>query len=306
MGFATEIERLSVNSRIYQHILDKTHGYYKAWAYTREDTVFDQANVYYSKRPNNVYWDPLPPLAGYRGWEEYQDVITRVWKPNGLAAAGILFSHDDSFKAWRYGDVVWTTANCLVHAEYNEGHTQTMACRGTQVWEKQAGNWLLVHEHYSGAVNPAEKMYQGKRAADSRIKTNAGFLKLTEQLTSEWGKGALAAAAKRLQKHYYSKKDLLLYMPWAPHDGYPSWAAFSAGLAEYVCLTAAKLNVIPQTDLEATEYGDLALSTGTVEFNFEGVDGRPTKADGRQTLIWFKENEQWRVVHEHLSIPMGH
>ena len=303
---AAEITRLSSDNETYKNILNKTHAYYKAWSYTREDSVFDQAGVYYSKDSGRVYWDPLPPLAGYRGWAEYQDVITRIWKPNGLAAAGILFSHDDSFEAWRYQDVIWTTANCLVHAEYNEGNSETLACRGTQIWEKQELGWLLVHEHYSGTVNPAKDMHQGKRSEDPRIKTNTEFLKLAKQLASKWGAGKLSAAGKRLRKHYVTRGDLFLYMPWEPHDGYSSWSAFESGLKEYVSLTASEMNLIPQSDLEATEYGDLVLTTGTVEFQFKGRDGKSRLADGRQTLLWFKENDQWRVLHEHLSVPMSH
>ncbi|HJP36243.1 MAG TPA: hypothetical protein QF901_09640, partial [Gammaproteobacteria bacterium] len=139
-ALSSEVQSLTADSRDYQTILELTKGYYAAWSYTKDDTAYDQAGRYYSKGPDNVYWDPLPPLEGHRGWDEYRDVITNIWIPAGMEAAGILFANDGSLQAWRFEDVIWTTANCIVHGQYRSGATATTPCRGTQIWINESGN----------------------------------------------------------------------------------------------------------------------------------------------------------------------
>ncbi len=304
-SYAAVIQPLSPETGIYRLILEKTKAYYTAWSYTKEDQVYDQAGVYYSKNPDNVYWDPLPPLKGYRGWSEYQNVIESVWKPNGLAAAGILFAHDGSFQAWAYEDVVWTTANCLVYAQYDSGKSATIPCRGTQIWNREDGKWLLVHEHYSGASDLGNTLFQSPEKAGTQAKTETAFAILGKQLLAAWSAGPVETAGARLREFYATGNDLRLYMPWAPHDGFQTLNEFQQGLNDYVRLAASKLSLSYRGDFEATQRGDIAWSTATVHFNFEQHDKTQIAADGRQTLIWFRQNKKWVVIHEHLSIPAG-
>ncbi len=302
---AAAIQPLSPETAIYQIILKKTEGYYVAWSYNRNDTVYDQAGVYYSKNPDNLYWDPLPPLKGYRGWAEYQNVITSVWKPHGLAAAGILFAHDGSFQAWGYQDVIWTTANCLVYAQYDSGQNATMPCRGTQIWTKENGKWLLAHEHFSGTTELGGKLFQSTEKAVVRRKPSPEFLKLSTQVAAAWSGGPVETMGLRLRKFYAPGQDSRLYMPWAPHDGFQTWSDFERGLDDYVTLAAEKIILTLHDDLEATQHGDIAWTTATVHLGFVGRDGTQVSADGRQTLIWIRQDNNWRIVHQHLSIPMG-
>lgn len=302
---AATIQPLSPETDVFQLILGKTEGYYDAWSYTRADKVYDQAAVYYSKDPNNLYWDPLPPLKGYRGWKEYQDVIERVWKPNGLSAAGILFAHDSSLQAWRYRDLIWTTANCLVYAQYDTRSSVTMPCRGTQIWTNEDGNWLLAHEHFSAATELGDNMYKGSGKSDAHVETSTEFLKISKQLATAWSDGPVETAGLRLRKFYAADHDVRLYMPWAPHDGFQTWPDFEQGLNDYVSLTARKINLVYHGDLEVTQYDDMAWTTATVELNIYRHDKTRVSADGRQTLIWIRQGDSWVIVHEHLSIPMG-
>lgn len=300
-----EVKSLTSDSDDYQSILKITKAYYAAWSYTKDDTVYDQAGRYYSKNPDNVYWDPLPPLEGHRGWDEYRNVIKNIWIPAGMDAAGILFANDGSFQAWRYEDIIWTTANCIVHAQYNSGISVTMPCRGTQIWINEDGNWVVAHEHFSATVNPGEKLFQGTRNANIQFNTNAEFLKLSKQHAAVWSEGSVETAGFRLRKFYIKDFPVRLYMPWAPHNGFQIWTAFEQGLVEYLRLTAKKITLTQHGDLEATQYGDIAWSTATVHFNIEQHDEIQYSADGRQTLIWIKQNNNWVIVHEHLSIPMS-
>ncbi|MCU7805371.1 MAG: nuclear transport factor 2 family protein [Candidatus Thiodiazotropha sp. (ex Lucinoma borealis)] len=300
-----EVRVLKEGSEDYQTILKMTKAYYTAWSYSQKDTVYDQAGVYYSTSPNNVYWDPLPPLGGHRGWGEYKHVIENVWLPAGMVAAGILFSHDGSFQAWRYADVIWTTANCIVHGQYKGGISRTMPCRGTQVWTIEKGKWVIAHEHYSATVNPSGKLFKVAEDKKQRLDSNAEFNKLSDALVSEWSKGIPSTVGKKLSKHYSNELPIRVYMPWAPHDGFQTWSQFEQGLSEYVSLTSNKIEITPRGDLEVTKQGDIAWTTGTLNIDFQQLDNTHVSGSGRQTLIWIKKNDKWLVAHEHLSIPMG-
>jgi ketosteroid isomerase-like protein len=116
---------------------------YKLW--TGWDSL-DPAKVasFYSKDPNNVYFD-ITPLK-FTGWQEYateagknlQGAGGAKWSPNG-----------EDFKVIRSGDLAVTTLTMNVLFTNKSGVTTKMQVRDTDVWEKQGGKWLIVHEHVS-------------------------------------------------------------------------------------------------------------------------------------------------------------
>ena len=117
----------------------------------------------------------------------------------------------------------------------------------------------------------------------------------------------MGRAAVRLKEFYdVGGAGVTLYMPWAPHDGYTSWRDFETGLTEYASLFTNRLQLTYNNDVEATRRGALAWSTATVNMQFQPARGEPVPASGRQTLIWLKRDDGWRIVHEHLSIPATH
>lgn len=301
--FSSELKLLTSDSDDYQTILKTTKDYYKAWSYTKEDKQYDQAGQYYSNATDNQFWDPLPPLGGHRGWQEYQHVIEKVWLPAGIISAAILFSHDGSFRAWRHGDVIWTSANCLVRAEYSNTSNSTVPCRGSQIWQKENNQWHVVHEHFSTPIVPNGNLFQGQRNPEHAIKVNKVFLKRAQAAAMQWGNGDLITAANRLDSFYY-KNYLHLYMPWPPHDGFPDWHSFNNAINEYLSLFAKKISLTINNDLEATQHGDIAWTTATVSQEIEQHNGNTLLANGRQTLIWVKQAEKWLIAYEHLSFPI--
>ncbi len=304
--FTWGAELLPVGHPLRQEILALTQDYYQAWSYTRADTDYEQAGRFYSQRPDRVFWDPLPPLEGYRGWAEYRDVVAKVWRPAGLLAASIQLAHDDSFRVWRQQDTVWTIGNCLVYTESASGETATVPCRGTQIWVRENGRWLIAHEHFSAPVQPSAHLLQSRRRADPRLRPDAEFTDLVQRIDRCWNDGPLATADERLQPFYADSAQMSLYMPWPPHDGYRDWSGFQAGIRDYVALTARRLTLRHNDDLEANRRGDLAWTTATVHLHFDAPGGNPMDADGRQTLIWQRSGQKWRVLHEHLSLLAGH
>ncbi|MDJ0926032.1 MAG: nuclear transport factor 2 family protein [Gammaproteobacteria bacterium] len=303
---AEQIRKLDLTDDIHARILALTKSYYQAWSYTQDSTAFDRAGRFYSKNQDNVYWDPMPPLEGFRGWDEYQHVVETVWIPGGMVAAGILFASDGSFQAWRHANVVWTASNCLVHPQMQDGSTSTIPCRGSQVWERSTGDWLVVHEIFSAPVHIAGTLFRSPRKADERVRPDAEFTRLGREIAARWGDGQAADAASRLRPYYGPDDTLHLYMPWAPHDGYPDWASFVAGLRDYVALGVERVQISPNDDVEATRRGDIAWSHGTVHFEFTTTGGDVVAADGRQSRVWRRQNDGWLIVHEHLAIPLGH
>jgi ketosteroid isomerase-like protein len=303
---ATDIQVLSPDSSEYKQMLQITRNYYTDWSYKKGDKVFDEAGRYFSKNPDSINWDPLPPLEGHRSWEVYKDVIPKVWIPAGIVSAGILIANDGSFKAWRHEEVIWTTMNCLVYAQHENAPSATHACRGIQVWVLEDGKWLISHEHFSSPAHMGGNLFQAVRKEDPRIKPNTKFLQRAQTVAEQWQNGLITDADKRLGKYYETRKGLFhVYMPWQPLAGYRSWSALGFGLREFVSLPIKKMEFTYNKDFEATQRGDLAWSTATLHYEFKMQDETNNPADGRQTIIWHRKGKDWLIVHEHLSIPMG-
>jgi ketosteroid isomerase-like protein len=116
---------------------------YKLW--TGWDSL-DPSKVagFYSKDPNNVYFD-ISPLK-FKGWSEYAEVAGKnlagaqgaKWSPNG-----------DDFNLIKSGDLAVTSLTMNVLFTNKTGVSTKMQVRDTDVWEKQGGKWLIIHEHVS-------------------------------------------------------------------------------------------------------------------------------------------------------------
>jgi len=300
---ALALEPLSRDEPAFHEVFDRTVDYYAAWSYTQADTRYDEAGQFYSQQPELVFWDPLPPLGGHRGWAEYRHVIERVWKPAGMIAAGIRLARDGSFSAWRHGDVILTTANCIVHAEFVAAPPATTPCRGTQLWQREQDGWRVVHEHFSSPMSPHAVLYRDEPPVQEQLRVSAPFLARARSVAEAWAAGPLAEAALRLRAFYSERALARLYLPWLPHDGHADWAEFAAGLQEYAGRAVHRLRLQHHDDLEARMEGDLAWTTATLDLEFVLPDGRVNRASARQTLLWVRERDEWRIAHEHLSIP---
>lgn len=115
---------------------------YKLW--TGWDSL-DPSKVadFYSKDPDNVYFD-VSPLK-FKGWSQYAEEAGKSlagarakWSPNG-----------DDFNVIKSGNLAVTTLTMNLLFTNKSGATSKMQMRATDVWEKQGGKWLVVHEHVS-------------------------------------------------------------------------------------------------------------------------------------------------------------
>ncbi len=106
------------------------------------------AAPFYSKKPNNLYFD-FAPLK-FTGWDEYQRVAAKTLAGGGHATTNI---HDD-FTVIKQGDLAVTAFTFDVKFERQGAAAQTMTARETDVWTKEKGKWVIVHQHMSTAPMP--------------------------------------------------------------------------------------------------------------------------------------------------------
>jgi ketosteroid isomerase-like protein len=111
------------------------------------------AAPFYSKRPDNLYFD-LAPLK-FVGWSEYQRVESQALAVGGHATTNI---HDD-FTVIKQGDLAVIAFTFDVSIAQTTGAPTNITGRETDVWAKENGKWLIVHQHIStpsdgGAPSP--------------------------------------------------------------------------------------------------------------------------------------------------------
>ena len=85
---------------------------------------------------------------------------------------------------------------------------------------------------------------------------------------------------------------------------YTGWKEYAAGvpnlLADY---TSLKLTL--GKDAVAHQRGNLAWATTTWHADSVKKDGSKETLEGRWTVVWEKRGDDWLVVHEHFSVPLG-
>lgn len=274
----------------------------QAWSFHKDDKVFDEAAVDYSKRPDALFWDTSLPLQGFRGWAEYQHVI-KSWLAHGIDQADITVIDLDQFRGWRYKDVVWNLLHCKVDLVLASGDRPQPRCRGTSIWEWEGDRWRLAHETFSTPVAPADPVYQGERPADPRIEPHLELMPIAQQIAAAWGEGPVSSLPQRLEKYYLKNADLTIYTPWHPMPVYRGWRAFEKGVKQHLASQARRISIRLNDDLEAHRRGRLAWSHATLHIETELPDGRINSGDARQTLLWFLTDDGWRIIHEHFSFP---
>jgi len=114
----------------------------KAWkAYETLDA--GKARPFYSTAPNNVYFD-IAPLQ-YRGIEAYQQGVAQLLR----TFRAISFQHSGDLEIHPIGTQAWCTETLQASIVHTDGNKGNLPLRWTAIWEKQNGNWVIVHEHVS-------------------------------------------------------------------------------------------------------------------------------------------------------------
>lgn len=116
------------------------------------------AAPFYSKNPNNLYFD-LAPLK-FKGWAQYQRVASKALAGGGHAKTHI----DNDFTVIKNGDLVVTAFTFHVAFYGPKGVPHSLAGRETDVWTKHHGRWLIIHQHMSVPMMAPEAQKPGSRA----------------------------------------------------------------------------------------------------------------------------------------------
>ena len=83
---------------------------------------------------------------------------------------------------------------------------------------------------------------------------------------------------------------------------YSSWDEYASGVKkEFADYKAAKFMV--NDDLEIHTAGDYAWGASTVKFDMTRTSGKRELGQFRWTVVWHKQDGQWLIVHEHVSVP---
>jgi ketosteroid isomerase-like protein len=112
----------------------------EAWGSLRAEN----AGKYYVKGPHNVFFDVAP--FRYENWAAYQQGAQKLFLDPSRSLK-ITGKGDD--RITRSGDTAWVTRTCHIAAEMKEGKPIELDCRHTVIWVRQAGRWLIAHEHVS-------------------------------------------------------------------------------------------------------------------------------------------------------------
>lgn len=100
---------------------------------------------YYAQGPH-VFFD-IAPLK-YASWDEYQAGAIGVLADFQSAKCTV----NDDAQIHKAGDAYWATATVSAEMKHKSGKIDMVQFRWTAVFEKQAGKWLIVHEHVSEPI----------------------------------------------------------------------------------------------------------------------------------------------------------
>jgi len=109
--------------------------------------TLDPANTaqFYAKGPHTFF--DIAPLK-YNSWDEYQQNVKNVLA--GYKAATFTVNEDAQIHS--AGQTVWATATVKSDMTEKSGKRDLGAFRWTVIWQKDGGQWLIVHEHVSAPL----------------------------------------------------------------------------------------------------------------------------------------------------------
>ena len=125
----------------FQQLIELTH---EAW---NSHNPHELAK-FYAQDADLIFYDALP--MEYQGWHEYeQGIQTNLFDK----MPKFILSANNNLHLTRRDNLAWTTFTWHLSAELNDGTPIETDGRQTDIWEKQNGEWLIVHEHISSPVS---------------------------------------------------------------------------------------------------------------------------------------------------------
>ena len=100
------------------------------------------AAKFYAHAPG-IFFD-ITPLK-YSSWDEYESGVRKLL----VNYQSLKLRANDDAVGYVHGDFAWATATVIEDAVSKAGKHEMATLRWTVIWEKQAGKWLIVHDHTS-------------------------------------------------------------------------------------------------------------------------------------------------------------
>ena len=97
---------------------------------------------YYDQGDYNFF--DIAPLK-YNNWAEYQKGVTELLK----GFKNLKLTLNDDTQIHTDGNLTWSTTTVKQDAVTTAGKHEMATLRWTLIFEKQAGKWMIVHEHMS-------------------------------------------------------------------------------------------------------------------------------------------------------------
>jgi len=112
---------------------------YDAW----NTLNLDQPAKFYAKDADLIFYDVTP--LKYNGWSEYRKGVEKLL--TGYSSLKLVPNND--LKISRAGKAAWATLTFHLITTTKDGKKSDEVGRDTIIWQKRAGQWLIVHEHVS-------------------------------------------------------------------------------------------------------------------------------------------------------------
>jgi ketosteroid isomerase-like protein len=102
---------------------------------------------------------------------------------------------------------------------------------------------------------------------------------------------------------YYAQEGNNVFYDFTPLK-YAGWKEYAEGVRKIVAdYSSAKFSLNP--DAQVHRRGNLAWGTATWHADFVKKDSTKEVLDGRWTVVWEKRGDNWLIVHDHYSVPLG-
>jgi ketosteroid isomerase-like protein len=102
---------------------------------------------------------------------------------------------------------------------------------------------------------------------------------------------------------FYAKDAGLAFFDVMPLK-YRGWQDYQDGFQK-IAAGYRSLDITVAPDFHATQAGDVAWVTYTLDLVMQPTTGDAVKVEARGTDILEKRGEEWMIVHEHVSVPMA-
>jgi ketosteroid isomerase-like protein len=150
----------------------------------------------------------------------------------------------------------------------------------------------------AGGLSAQTKNTQTKSTKGEAKKEQYDFHPLMQQVWDAWSTLNPDNAAR-----FYSKNAELTFFDLAPLQ-YTGWSEYSAGVKKvFADYSSAKFTLSGSQHVFQRPMVAWASSTG------HGImtkrSGNKDEFDFRWTVVWQKQGDDWLIIHEHVSVPMG-